>query len=96
MNTSTATITVLAITPVSNAGKLLALADVEVQLDGVAITVHGIQVRADGKGTEVALPRYRASDGSWKNAVSLPDEVRAPMGDAVMEAAIEAGILRPR
>ncbi|WP_096704069.1 hypothetical protein [Magnetospirillum sp. 15-1] len=96
MNTTTATITVLTISPVPNAGKLLALADAAIVLDGVEIVIHGIQVRADGSGTEVSLPKYRAPDGSWKTAVSLPDEVRGPLGDVVMAAGIEAGILKQR
>ncbi len=94
--TVTATITVLDITPVSNAGRLLALADVAILLDGVEIVVHGVQVRADADGTEVALPRYRAPNGEWRAAITLPEEVRGPMGDAVLAAGIEAGVLRER
>ena len=93
--TSTVTIEVMTVTPV-HAGRLLGLADVELTLDGVAILIHGIQIRADGHGTEIALPRYRAPDGSWLAAMSLPDDIRAPMGDAVIAAGIDAGILRQR
>ncbi|RAU23230.1 hypothetical protein CU669_03480 [Paramagnetospirillum kuznetsovii] len=93
MDTTTASIAVLKVSPVNNAGKLLALADVSILLDGVEIVIHGIQVRADAGGTEVTLPKYRSPSGAWVTAVTLPDEVRGPMGDAVMAAAIEAGIL---
>ena len=93
MDTSTAIIAVLKVSPVNNAGKLLALADVSILLDGVEIVIHGIQVRADAGGTEVTLPKYRAPDGAWMTAITLPDEVKVPMGDGVMAAAIEAGIL---
>lgn len=96
METSTATITVLHLSPISGAGKLRALADVELLIDGVAMVIHGIQVRADGDGTQIALPRYRASDGQWRAALPLPEEVREPMGDAVIAAATEAGILVTR
>ncbi|WP_242442757.1 hypothetical protein [Magnetospirillum sp. 15-1] len=72
------------------------MADAAIVLDGVEIVIHGIQVRADGSGTEVSLPKYRAPDGSWKTAVSLPEEVRGPLGDVVMAAGIEAGILKQR
>jgi stage V sporulation protein G len=92
METSTATINVLNITSV-HAGRLLALADVELLIDGVAIVLHGVQVRADGSKTEITLPNYRAPDGSWRTAVTLPEEVRGPMGDAVMAAGLEAGLL---
>lgn len=96
MDTTTAIITVLGIVPVNATGKLLALADVELVLDGVAMIIHGVQVRADGTCTEISLPRYRSPSGTWMTAITLPDEVRAPMGDAVMAAGIEAGILKER
>jgi len=96
MDTTTAVITVLNITPLANAGKLLALADVELVLDGVSLVIHGVQVRADGDGTKVALPRYRSPAGEWMAAISLPDEVREPMGDAVIAAGIDAGFLKER
>ena len=95
-DTSTATISVFAITPTSGHGDLLALADVELVLDGVVVVLHGVQIRANADKTEIALPRYRAPDGTWKAAVSLPDEVCRPMGDAVIAAGIEVGILRQR
>lgn len=91
--TTTATITVLSLTPVQ-AGRLVALADVELLLDGVPIVIHGVQVRADGKGTEVTLPTYRASGGEWRVAVSLPEELKGAMGDAVLAAGVEVGILK--
>lgn len=46
METSTATISVLQVTPI-HAGRVLALANVELILDGVSIILHGVQVRAD-------------------------------------------------
>jgi len=96
LETTTAIITVLAIIPVSNTGKLLALADVELVLDGVAMTIHGVQVRANGDGTEIRLPNYRSPGGEWMTAITLPDEVREPMGDAVIAAGVEAGVLKVR
>ena len=92
METSTATISVLQVTAI-HAGRVLALADVELILDGVSLVIHGVQVRADASKTEITLPNYRAPDGSWRTAVTLPDEVRGPMGDAVIAAAMEIGIL---
>ncbi|EME68568.1 hypothetical protein H261_17738 [Paramagnetospirillum caucaseum] len=93
MATTSAVITANRVTPVANAGKLLALADVSILMDGVEVVIHGVQVRADVNGTEVTLPKYRAPDGTWMTAISLPDELKGPMGDVVMAAAIEAGIL---
>ena len=93
--TSAVTISVLQVTAI-HAGRVLALADVELILDGVSIVIHGVQVRADAAKTEITLPNYRAPDGSWKTAVTLPDEIRGPMGDAVIAAAMEIGILKEK
>lgn len=95
METTSATITVIDLRPV-NAGKLLALADVELSIEGVVMVIHGIQVRADAARTEITLPTYRASDGSWRAAITLPEELRGTMGDIVISAGIEAGILKQR
>ncbi len=95
-STTTATISVLDVYPVNGHRDLLALADVELLLDGVPIVLHGVQVRADANRTEIALPKYRCTNGSWRAAVSLPEEVRGVMGDAVIAAALEKGILRER
>lgn len=89
------TISVLNITP-TTANRVMALADVEVVIEGIALVVHGVQLRADSSGTEVTLPRYRAPDGSWRTAITLPEEVRGPMGDAVIAAGLEAGLLRKK
>lgn len=91
---SQAVITVLKIAPVQ-AGKLLALADVEIVLDDVPLIIHGVQVRADSHGTEVTLPRYRAPNGEWRTAITLPEEVKDTMGDMVIAAAMDIGHLVP-
>jgi stage V sporulation protein G len=96
LDTALARIAVLSVASVSGAGRLLALASVELDVDGVAIVLHGVQVRADGEKTEIALPHYRNSQGAWKPAVTLPTEVRGPMGEAVIAAGLEAGILKDR
>lgn len=95
-DTATIEIRVLSITPISNASRLLALADVSVILDGVELVIHGVQVRAGADKTEITLPTYRAPSGEWKTAITLPDEVRQPMGDAVIAAALELGLLKER
>lgn len=94
--TSTVSIVVVTINPVSSGGRLLALADAEILLDGVAIGLHGLQVYADSSKTEIRLPKYRAPNGDWLPAISLPPELKEPLGDAVMAAGIEAGILKER
>lgn len=94
MDTSTVKISVLNLSPKVESDSLLALADVELLIDGIGIVLHGVQVVADERKTVVRLPRYRAADGSWKAAVSLPEEVKGPIADAVIAAGIEAGILK--
>ena len=95
-STTTVQITVLQLVPTQGRGNLLALADVEVLLDGVSIILHGVQVCATSERTEVRLPKYRAPDGNWVAAITLPDEVKGPMGEAVIAAGIEAGVLREK
>ena len=95
-STTTVQITVLHLVPTQGRGNLLALADVEVLLDGVSIILHGVQVCATSERTEVRLPKYRGADGTWRAAISLPDEVKGPMGQAVIAVGVEAGVLREK
>jgi stage V sporulation protein G len=90
-------ITVLSVTPV-HAGKLFALALVEVDIDGVQITIHSIRAVhvADPVGTRIELPQYRNPNGRWQTAITLPEEVRGPIGDAVLDTLIERGIAKRR
>jgi len=89
-------ITVLAVTP-AQAGKLFALASVEIDIDGIQVQVHGIRaLRVAPAGTRIELPKFRDAAGMMRSAVSLPDEVRGPIGDAVLEALIEQGLAERR
>ena len=94
MDTASVTVTAISIIHVKNAGKLRALADVEVVFDGIEMTIQGVQVRADGKSTEVTLPTYRAPDGSWRAAIILPEEIKEAISDTVIAAGLETEILR--
>jgi stage V sporulation protein G len=76
-----------------NAGKLFALATVEIDIDGIIVVVHGIQaLRADPAGTRIEYPKYRDASGVWRTAVTLPDEMKGPIGDAVLDVLVERGI----
>ncbi len=83
-----------------NKGRLIALATVDVEIDGVVIRIDGIQIvrmpptAKRSEMTGVDLPRYRAADGAWKQAIQLPDEVRIPIGDAVLDRCCEEGITK--
>jgi stage V sporulation protein G len=90
---------VLEVEPVKG-DKLIALASVELVIAGVALTLHGLQVRrgrqAGAEATAVTLPRYRTQAGEWRSAITLPDELRRPIADAVLAACLEAGLVRER
>ncbi|WP_191057985.1 hypothetical protein [Geminicoccus harenae] len=96
-DTTLITATVLDVQPMPK-GRLLALASVELVLDGVPLVLHGVQVIrlkhpvTGEEATGVDLPRYRAPDGSWRQAVELPPELRRPLGDAVLEQCCALGI----
>jgi stage V sporulation protein G len=75
-----------------NAGKLLALADVELDFEGVAITINSIRLEREANGVSVRMPIDR--DG--RPLVILPDEVKDGISDIVLEAGLEAGIVKER
>lgn len=91
-------VTVLEVTGVHR-NRVLALADVELSLDGIVFALHGIRVSrvllpGGQTGTAVDLPMYRSPAGDWKSAVSLPDELRQPIADAVLARCCELGITK--
>lgn len=93
--TTPATIACTHIQP-NNHPRILALATAVITISDIPITIHGIQVIADANRTEIRLPKYRATDGTWLPAISVPNELHEPLGDTVIAAALEAGILRSR
>jgi stage V sporulation protein G len=90
-------ISVLSVAP-AHAGKLFALASVEVDIDGVQITIHGIRALhvAEPVGTRIELPQFRDTNGRWQTAITLPEEIRGPIGDAVLDELTERGLVRRR
>ena len=94
---STIAIRVLSVAP-AHAGRLFALAAVEIDIDGILIEIHGIRaMRVDsGPGTRIELPTLRNAAGLSQPAIILPEEVRGPIGDAVLEALIEHGLAKRR
>lgn len=82
----------IAITAVHGGGRLLALADVAVEIDGIAVQINSVRVVAEPAGTAVRLP----VDRQGRPVVVLPDELCGHLGDVVLAAGIERGILKER
>jgi hypothetical protein len=75
-DTSTVTFTVLDVERVEGAGRLAALAAIEVVLDGVALTMQGLRVVRHHNRITTEAPRYRnPKTGQWRPALILPDEL---------------------
>lgn len=98
--TTTVHVRVLSVTPVAGKKKLLALASAEITVAGVAFMLHGIQVirtndpNTGAEATGVDVPRYRASDGAWRQAIELPPEMHKPLAYAILDECCELGITR--
>lgn len=68
------------------AGRLLALAEVEIEIDGIVIVLHGVRVVDLGpRSLGVEPPAWRAGAQS-RAAISLPEELTATIADAVLDA----------
>jgi stage V sporulation protein G len=62
----------------------------------VTIIVHGIQAVRDPEGTRIELSKFRDGTGTWRIAVTLPEEIKGPIGDAVLDALVERGFAKRR
>ena len=70
-----------------DAGRLLALATVTVDMAGVELTLHGVQVRRLPNGKlRCQAPQYRTHTGRWEPAVTMPDELEGAIGREVLTA----------
>jgi stage V sporulation protein G len=88
-------IRVLSVRPM-RAGKLFALASVEIDIDGIQIAIHGVRALNAAGGTRIELPQFRDHSGALRTAITLPEEVRGTIGDAVIDELIERGLARHR
>lgn len=99
-DTATVHVQVLTVSPVTTKGKLLALASAEITVEGISFVLHGIQVirikdlDTGGEGAGVDVPRYRAPDGTWQQAIELPPELHSPLARAILDECCELGITR--
>src|ERR1700675_158169 len=93
---SLVSITVLSVIPL-RAGKLFALASVEIDIDGIRIEVRGIRAMRVRTGeTRVELATFRDAAGQSRTAIVVHDEVHGTIADAVIEALIERGLAKRR
>jgi len=74
--TATVTFTVTDVERVEGVGRLAALSAIEIELDGVALTVRGVRVLRQKNRITTEAPRYRdPRTGHWLPALILPDEL---------------------
>jgi hypothetical protein len=82
--TATVTFTVTDVERVEGAGRLAALAAIEIDLDGIALTVQGVRVLRQKNRITTEAPRYRdPRTGQWRPALILPDELGAAIAREV-------------
>jgi len=102
-DTEMVAITVTSVRPVQTKS-LYAFCDVEIVINGVALAVHGIQVRhgrqagrgCDITGTSICLPTFKDETGTYKPSVSLPPEIRERIADLLLEYLLDLGVSRRR
>ena len=81
-STATVTFVVTQLERISGAGRLEALATVEIDFEGVVILLQGVQVVRQRGRISAQAPRFRdPRSGRWLPAVVLPDE----LGRAIAE-----------
>lgn len=70
----------------ANSGRLVALATVAIDIEGVELVLQGIQIMREPDGTwTVRAPRWRhPGSGKWVPAVVLPDELQDAIGVEVL------------
>jgi hypothetical protein len=93
----TVTFTVTGLERVEGHGRLLALAALEIEFDGVTLGLHGVQVIRQGKRITTQAPRFRnPKTGIWAPAVILPDELGAAIAQEVQRMLLRRSGRTPR
>jgi stage V sporulation protein G len=86
------TVTVIGLQRLTGAGRLLALAAVDLLIDGVSIAVRGIRIERTGPHElTVKSPTFRGGAGAAEPAVLLPEELGCAITDAVLAEYKRAG-----
>ncbi len=77
----------------ADSGRLLALAEVEIEIASIAFILHGVRVVKTGpRSRGIAAPCYRVANGRFADAISLPRELTAAVASVVLD---EYDALRP-
>jgi stage V sporulation protein G len=85
-STATVTFVVTGLERICGAGRLVALATVEIDLEGVVLVVQGIQVIRGRGRIATQAPRFRnPKTGAWTPAVILPDELGAAIAEELQQ-----------
>ena len=75
-----------------NAGKLVALAEVGITVEGVEFRIQGVRVMRLPTGMlAVEAPRFRRPGGEWVPAVTLPPELKQAIADEILAMVEAAG-----
>jgi DNA-binding cell septation regulator SpoVG len=65
---------------------LLALADVEIAIEGIAFVLHGVRVISTGPRSRcAATPCHRIANGRLADTITLPPELARAVGNAVLD-----------
>ena len=77
--------------------RVYAFIDIELVFSGIPLLIYGIQARhVPGGGTSIHLPTYRDTDGSWRAAIDLPQELKDSLADQILDHLIELGVARQK
>lgn len=94
-DTASVSVTVVSIAATPGAGRLMALATVELVIEGVAIVLRGVRLVRCGSGEVVVeLPTIRDHDGKPAPIVDLPPELARAVDLAVRREVVETVVAR--
>lgn len=88
--TARASVSVMSVAAVSGAGRLMALATVQIDIDGVVFILRGIRLMKQSSGNvTVELPVVRDATGKNEPLIDLPPEIAHAIDLAVRREVIE-------
>lgn len=91
VETAPVSVTLLDCERVAGFGRIRALASVALNVAGIEFEVHGIRVIEYGGTVSIGAPMFRGRRGDLLEAVTLPPELRRPLGALVAGAFAELG-----